>query len=530
MPVMTISAEFPLGTYLGHADVGNRSPFPDPARLFSTLVHAASKGSTAVIKGDDLRMNETSAASLLWLEQHPPEALQQAEVVPVAQRPASAWRSDGVFEKRGSAVQARRVLKHQSAAYAVRGRFSWTWPDVPESVVRCCSELAADVSCLGEADSPVRLRVTTDAPKPTHVLDATQTGFPEPGGLPVRTPLAGRLAELETDYERTRGAKRPSLAADRYAITQLPSAGPVSSQAVERRIYRSLAPHVAAPWTHAIVLPISGGAAAEESFGQPRNCVRWAVALHRAVAAGLGDDAPPSITGARAPDGSQMPNRCAIHCLPAQSPVSFGQPGGAFIVLVPENLPPSDLQALGRALQSVRRVWLKATPGRKRTKGDRSEAGSRLEVGAPEFVQADHFWRPKPAGTRRLWAPRVPLIPEIRGHRRHGWDLDRVAKLSVGHVWRARLGAVGGREDLIRAVTEHGVRVYAPQFVLDSHVSNFVHKAPRDVVVQPYTCVLDLGDLAQDQTVMALGQTRHLGGGLLMPVDVADVTKKDGAR
>jgi CRISPR-associated protein Csb2 len=43
-------------------------------------------------------------------------------------------------------------------------------------------------------------------------------------------------------------------------------------------------------------------------------------------------------------------------------------------------------------------------------------------------------------------------------------------------------------------------------------------------VVRPYTSYLSLGDLAGPGTVQAIGQSRHLGGGLLVPFDIADGT------
>jgi len=39
-------------------------------------------------------------------------------------------------------------------------------------------------------------------------------------------------------------------------------------------------------------------------------------------------------------------------------------------------------------------------------------------------------------------------------------------------------------------------------------------------VVQPYRAEVMLGDLAGDRTMVAVGQSRHLGGGLLVPCDL----------
>jgi CRISPR-associated protein Csb2 len=39
-------------------------------------------------------------------------------------------------------------------------------------------------------------------------------------------------------------------------------------------------------------------------------------------------------------------------------------------------------------------------------------------------------------------------------------------------------------------------------------------------VIQPYRAVLNLGDLTGPRTIAAIGQSRHLGGGLLVPRDL----------
>ena len=53
-------------------------------------------------------------------------------------------------------------------------------------------------------------------------------------------------------------------------------------------------------------------------------------------------------------------------------------------------------------------------------------------------------------------------------------------------------------------------------------VSRYVHKVNEHAVVRPYTACLSLGNLAGAGTMQAIGQSRHLGGGLLVPFDVPD--------
>jgi CRISPR-associated protein Csb2 len=51
-------------------------------------------------------------------------------------------------------------------------------------------------------------------------------------------------------------------------------------------------------------------------------------------------------------------------------------------------------------------------------------------------------------------------------------------------------------------------------------VGRYVHRTAEGTVIQPYRATVRLGGLAGQQTVVAIGQSRHLGGGLLVPLDL----------
>jgi CRISPR-associated protein Csb2 len=53
-----------------------------------------------------------------------------------------------------------------------------------------------------------------------------------------------------------------------------------------------------------------------------------------------------------------------------------------------------------------------------------------------------------------------------------------------------------------------------------SEVGRYAHKVNQHAVVRPYRAVLRLTGVAGDRVVQAIGQSRHLGGGLLVPRDV----------
>ena len=48
----------------------------------------------------------------------------------------------------------------------------------------------------------------------------------------------------------------------------------------------------------------------------------------------------------------------------------------------------------------------------------------------------------------------------------------------------------------------------------------YAYKLPRTLPAEPWRGVVDLGNLATDSTLVAIGQSRHMGGGLLVPFDV----------
>lgn len=50
--------------------------------------------------------------------------------------------------------------------------------------------------------------------------------------------------------------------------------------------------------------------------------------------------------------------------------------------------------------------------------------------------------------------------------------------------------------------------------------SSYAHKMQRGMTAQPYTALLSAGDLLADTELAAVGQSRHLGGGLLVPADL----------
>jgi CRISPR-associated protein Csb2 len=116
-------------------------------------------------------------------------------------------------------------------------------------------------------------------------------------------------------------------------------------------------------------------------------------------------------------------------------------------------------------------------------------------------------------------------VPDIRGVRTGEWTFAHSALLSLGFAFKGRFPSVAGRGDgyylrLAQAVTETGAAVVATQVLRTTDVGAYAHRVNDHAVVRPYHALLWLGDLAGSQTVAAIGQARHLGGGMLIPHDI----------
>lgn len=506
MDGLAIRARFPLGTFLGHRDVGKASPYPDTARLMSALAQAAGKGSTAINVKGDLRPSPASAEALAWLEAHPPSALQIPPSRFAAEQATVSWRVEGVLEKAGGGYQDRKLLKHQSAGVALAGAVGWAWDEsVPDHVADALTALCADVSCLGESDSPVVLEIGDVTP--THLRDSTQTRFPSPGGLRVPTPQPGRFAELESDYEAARPAKPPTLPRDRHSFTEGPRPSGLSRSRVRDIVYRPVEPgYPDLPWNDGIALPTGSRLPWDER-------VRCAVTFHRALVSRLGDDAPPLVTG-NYPDGLPRPaNRIAIHyvCGPTAQPELRD---GALLVLLPRDAAPEERETIRRAVAGIRRVLRGQLP--------------ELTLGSGMDIDPERFWLPPLPGMARRWQPVPAAMPETRSPRSApSWSLADAAYLSIGHVFRDRLdlGRLRGDEryiESVRQVRAWGVDVSQARRIADSRIERFAHKLPTHLVAQPYSATISLGPLVAETAVLAIGQARHLGGGLLVPADRTD--------
>lgn len=528
-----ITARFPTGTYRGHTD-GALDSWPCTTRLYDALTHAAGTGSTAVLSGGDLTPSAEARAALAWLEENAPDHLHLPPTLTSHQEPGrgrpadiSVWRAEGVLEKKSKALVDRKTLRSLGST-SMNGPMGWIWDEAPPDDVRVALEaLVADVAYLGEAESPVILELV--ALEPTHdKIDATAF-TPLVDGLRMLTPIVGRFDALEELYATRYPAKRPTPARDKFTENQTPISPPppvtvatsVAYVPVDRQERQP------SPWRHVHLLPLVTDDG-EPTDIAPRERVAWAVAAHRAIVAqpSLAFTPSPLVTG-RYPssrgDSDAMPrkhaNRVAIQLL---SPSMADLRGDLrehthLAVMVPGDADDHEQGLIAAALSELTSVYA-GRLGKLRIGDERRR------------VDAGTFWRPPAPGSRRLWRSSpviVPEIPSLKNADGRRWSLEESGLLSVGFVLRDRPElrdsprGVEGYRRIREVMREQGVRVLGAAPERD-HPADFVHKLPRGVVAQPYRAWVDLAEVVSNRALMAIGQTRHLGGGLLRPVDLPD--------
>ena len=532
-----IVAELPLGTYRGAGGDGRPEPIPSLARLHSALLCAAGFGPRAVPgrDQDSLDVSEADKVALRWIEQHPPDHV-RIPTLEVNPGRAVAWRDDGTLErppaKEGkgkvpaNGLRTKKLGKRPDSGTAVDGKFAWIWTEAvpPEPVRAALEQLCPDVAYLGTSETPVRLAVTAAADiDPSHERN-DKAGLFTVDAMGIDRPVAGRLDEL-TDAHRAANGKPPSVASDKFAPSADASRSPVPPRRfVERAWYSPVGAEVTdVPWPQVIVIPVASPVPEQDPVPvrdpiPVRDRVHWAVAAHRALIRSIGQDAPAMITGAY-PQGIPRPaNRVALHLLDPSMPVGGGLRQTALAIFVPGGADAAELSALRFAAENLAVLY---GPRAARRNGADS---LRLDTSNIRVVEGARFWAAPGPGKVRLWRTVPPAIPETRGARGSEWNFSHAALLSVGFAWKEQLPQVSGRGDsyyraLARAASDAGVTVAHVREFRGPDVNRYAHKVNEHAVVRPYTAYLSMGSLAGAQTVQAIGQSRHLGGGLLVPVD-----------
>lgn len=328
----------------------------------------------------------------------------------------------------------------------------------------------------------------------------------------LRVPAIGRTNALLEMYRNNNPRKFPTVASDKPKEEEKPENLPVTHECLTQVKYSTPEPeYPEVPWSRVILLEVEG----EEL--PPEEHVALCVALHRAIIAGIGYGASSFFTG-KYPRGAEVPaNRLAFHYIPAHYIQHLGIKNSVIAIMVPESASPEDLIQLGRSLNAVPHLW-----GR--------TFGKRKVYFGGQVINAHEFWPAVHAGYKRLWKPLTAIVPETRPVKKKDggarWTLADSGLLSIAYVWRDKFNTFARGEqrylELRNQVKEQSdAQVYQAR-TIHTRPTVYVHKVPQNVMPQPWQGVLSLGNLANDRTIIALGQSRHLGAGLLVPYDVPE--------
>ena len=512
MSGFALVAEFPLGTYRAHQGDGDLDYLPSIARL-----HAALLGTAVLSSSGEHDLAEASPApealeALQWLEGHPPSLMHVPETIINRNPRTIAYRDLGLIEmKKGKGGRTKKLPRPASESVALAGPIAWHWEcEPPKSVRQTLAQLCPDVSHLGTAESPVRLRLleTKDAPTPTHEQDDAAEFFLG-GGIDLAVATPGRTEALR-EHERTRCPVHRGAIKDRWGADEDEVPMPPPNTGVATVRYRSRNTTIDEetrryPWSQAILIPF-------DKFVKPEQRVRWAVQAHRALVALVGNDVPSVLTG-RYPEGETQPaNHVALHWLPKGTVLGEGvlEAPSTLAVLLPSDSTDTDLEVVVDAILRLRTL--------------RRDRGGLLQRSGDVVVrEASTFWPALQPGMVRRWLSIPPALPESRAPHRRGWTMADGIALSIGLVWRDQLLDNHGprwQVTLAEAARRHGVSV-EHLWMVRRDPSPYVHRVNPGTLVRPYCAIVDLGDLAGPQAPVAIGQSRHLGGGFLYPLDRA---------
>ena len=512
--VFALSARWPLGTYLGHHPDGTPEDFPSFSRVFSALVHAAGVGSAAGgTPAEGFRhLSPTSVEALEWLENNPPTGMilpPWPQWIRAHNDGTFGYRNEGVFQSEGGRTVYKKTARVVGTAAFFAEPITWIWPmSAPEAVARQLDALCADVGVLGEADSPVVLEIDTqaDIESRSHVLEPA--GFFDQGGVVVQTPSAGRLRALEEQFALAHPAKRPSVSQDKPTLTSkgLPSSEAPTGEELRPLRLRPVGSSKSAqtvPWGEIVILPVVSGPVPSDE-----DRVDTAVRLHRALIATIGQECPPLVTGRYRRGEQPPPNRVGLHYLPPGSPIRQANREQAHLVVaLPRGIHDSDADQIHAGISRISQLRL---------------GSETLHLDSPSSLDGDEFWLEPEAGMTREWSLEPAAIPERAVKGADQFDvLEQTIATSLRNVLRSVHPNLQGATpcEVLSWLGEQGGDVIEahPRWVTDP--ARFVHRTKRQIPVMPYRARLRLGSAVPETAFMALGQARHLGGGILVPVD-----------
>jgi len=553
-----ISAYFPLGFYQGSDSGGRPESYPSPNRLYSALVSTAYL--TFGFEKNEVDCGLTDAQihdALAWFEGNPPQKILFPRCIK-AESKAIAYRNKGNVQNEkkpkdkvspSAAYIATAYEQHPESGVLL----TWIWHENPASAVsKTLDLLCAEVPYLGEACSAVRLETHENYDLPNGVEKQVWTLSSDSplkairkGGRSVSYPKEGRLDDLKQAFTaanpQPKGKKKLSVRGKEEEQNFLNEYKPLQTEGKARYLSSAVQDTgkntLKAPWAIGFYLEIEQVEGKQEQDDQVRwepresEFVGWAVALHRFLVKQWGADPARALVGKYASDMKRPANNVSIQIIDSDFKRQYDErirediaklsPG--FLILLPDDMPKDDVQKLWDTCNRVKGKSLYCASGK-----------PTLRLGRVTMFDAEHFWRPAIEGMCRYWTIRPMAIaetrpiPDARQHRR--WGVYEALCLALGHVWRSQYpqSSEGSREerywsvvDAVKMKASH-FRIYSSHAVHRVNMTDYAHHLGASNILHGMNALIAISDAADslDCAAMAIGQSRHLGGGFLVPVDL----------
>ena len=562
----TITARFLLHTYQGADTTGKPERYPSPERLYKALVSTAygAFGFNSKYAKQESRVSDQQLEAVFrWLETNPPDAIRAPRMSRRNGSDAIVYRDRGSRSKK-IAADKKNVSAVCSTAYpdTNEGTLIWQWKQEPDAdIADLLSRLCWEVPYLGEACSPVNL-TTTNVPDDEFPVDPDNSLYKSDDDLSAArmaatvefdVPDIGHLQELQRGYEQVYPRKVSASNGSEEEKTVLSNTltDCVRSIGYQRK-QGWIASSEMRPWQHGFFIPAAVAATKSSATVDDEHdvawnpdestFVAWSVALHRLLVRQWGYGASPLLTG-RYEKGSTVPrpaNNVAIQVLTAGMPVRDDElreclPG--FLVMVPHDMPVDEIDHLADVCDTLRKQQLFY-----------ARQSETLCLGEAMEVDLDTFWQPVKSVYRRLWTPYPLCIKETRKFRSRTdsnrlWNVQDSMALAIAYVWREYFTHRQDDADTDEAVNspsvsiresrywsmadcvnnpESGVHIYDAHDETRTPMTDYVHKTQPGNLLMGMTALLsfDKQQWPIEQSAIAIGQSRHLGGGFLVPVDV----------
>lgn len=560
---LVITARFLLGAYQGRDASGEPERYPTPDRLFKALLSVAC--SNFGYHSSDCTNEDDIEATLRWLEGNPPDKILLPLAIESTGLGAVAYRDKGFTVKGDKTAKGEQLYKLKMASapalrltrYESQCPVEWHWIEQPpSSITSCLEDLCEEIPYLGESCSKAHVSAQIEEEGPEAPASRMRTLIrDEAQGLQALNshqfftcPGDGRLEELEQNFalvnsgkdKNPKGDVKKELSAEETnLLSQMPRASHVLSVAYRSADSAEQSNQTIMPaWDRSILLPMRIRNSHEAWSPRESELVRWSVALHRFLVKKWGFGAPAILTGRymKVPGMMRPANNLAIQVLSAAMGVpivsrlreDIQNQLPAFLLLIPREMTTDDYATLcDLCANSV---------------GERLYCGhdsDTLVFGKPICSDDTSIWKVPEAGRIRFWKPWPFAMAETRafadpqGLRK--WRATESLALSINHVWRRAF--VAGTQVPTSHVEKEQAYWSAADAVLDesspvevlgakpafrTHMEDYAHHVQESNVLRGVSGLIHFDPQRSDVecSAMAIGQTRHLGGGLLVPIDV----------